>query len=642
MKLKQLRTRNFQSFGPIPTVVDLEPITFLLGPNGSGKTAVLQALARMFAIDPNLRRIRRSDFHVGFGVLEEASSQLWIEADFEFPELKGQKGNHSTIPSNFAHMRLEEKDGLPRVRIRLDAEVDSDGDIQETTSYVLEIDETEEPIKKADVPKHDRSSIQVHYLPAQRDPADHISFSTNALIGRVLRAATWTGQDEVVADLTQQISAALAGNDAVVGLNEIIAEVWTSLHKGTYFSKARVSFERNEIESLLRHLTIGFTPGHGPSTVDYSRMGDGQKSLLYLSLVLAVQNLGRHVISGKLKSWDVTKLRPAIFSMVAMEEPENSLSPHYLGRVIKALTDFAGHHDAQSVVATHSPSLLTRVDPAHIRYLRLNDERQTVIKRIVMPPTATEAYKFVREAVQAFPDLYFSRLAILGEGDSEQIVLPRLFQARGQLVDAASVVVVPLGGRHVNHFWRLLHGLEIPYVTLLDLDLARYGGGWGRVRYAATQLRKFPRGAAPAFTAEEIAALPKWNDDDPVLTSVKGKAWIARLEAEGVFFSSPLDLDFTMLVSYAAGYGLTKADLALPDAKMLSAVLGPEHHGEDQYGERQKVFGAYHTRFKLASKPATHLAALATLDDASLNSKAPSAMQRLFQFVEHTLAPIPE
>jgi putative ATP-dependent endonuclease of the OLD family len=136
MKLKQLRTRNFQSFGPIPTVVDLEPITFLLGPNGSGKTAVLQALARMFAIDPNLRRIRRSDFRVGSGVLEEASSQLWIEADFEFPELKGQKGNHSTIPSNFAHMRLEEKDGLPRVRIRLDAEVDSDGDIQETTSQL--------------------------------------------------------------------------------------------------------------------------------------------------------------------------------------------------------------------------------------------------------------------------------------------------------------------------------------------------------------------------------------------------------------------------------------------------------------------------------------------------------------------------
>ena len=41
-----------------------------------------------------------------------------------------------------------------------------------------------------------------------------------------------------------------------------------------------------------------------------------------------------------------------------------------------------------------------------------------------------------------------------------------------------SVCVVPLGGRHVNHFWRLLERLEIPYVTLLDLDSGRFQGGW--------------------------------------------------------------------------------------------------------------------------------------------------------------------
>lgn len=33
-----------------------------------------------------------------------------------------------------------------------------------------------------------------------------------------------------------------------------------------------------------------------------------------------------------------------------------------------------------------------------------------------MPPEEEEAYKFVREAVHAFPELYFSRLVVLGEG----------------------------------------------------------------------------------------------------------------------------------------------------------------------------------------------------------------------------------
>jgi putative ATP-dependent endonuclease of OLD family len=129
-----------------------------------------------------------------------------------------------------------------------------------------------------------------------------------------------------------------------------------------------------------------------------------------------------------------------------MEEPENSLSPHYLGRVIQALTAFANHPDAQSIITTHSPALLRRVAPERIRYLRLDEDRETVVKPIIMPSTEADAYKFVREAVQAFPELYFSRLVVLGEGDSEEIVLPRLFEAQGLSEDAASIVVVPLVG----------------------------------------------------------------------------------------------------------------------------------------------------------------------------------------------------
>ena len=64
MKLATLRLFNFQFFGAEPTELSLENITYLIGPNGSGKTAVLQALCRLFAFDPSLRRVLRSDFHV--------------------------------------------------------------------------------------------------------------------------------------------------------------------------------------------------------------------------------------------------------------------------------------------------------------------------------------------------------------------------------------------------------------------------------------------------------------------------------------------------------------------------------------------------------------------------------------------------
>lgn len=89
MKLETIRLSGFQSFGLEPTELGLEDITYLIGPNGSGKTAALQALCRLFAFDPTLRRLQRSDFHVPFDEVEVPSErQLWIEADFYFPNLQ--------------------------------------------------------------------------------------------------------------------------------------------------------------------------------------------------------------------------------------------------------------------------------------------------------------------------------------------------------------------------------------------------------------------------------------------------------------------------------------------------------------------------------------------------------------------------
>lgn len=645
MRLTKLRVSGFQSFGPNATTIEFEAMTFLLGPNGAGKTAVLQALARMFAFDQSLRRVRRTDFNIGAIQLAEEEGghpALWIEAEFEFPELKDANGKHPTIPVHFAHMQLESPDSLPRIRFRLVAALDDDGEIEESFVYVLQTGEDGEPTKTVLVPRQSRNSIQVHYLPARRDPGDHVSYAANSLLGRALRSADWQAEREAISELTEGIGEALAGNAAVAGIGEKLATQWKNLHKGSYFTSPSLSFERNEIENLLRHLTIGFSPGPGENLVDFSRLSDGQQSLLYISLVLAIQAIGRDVLAKKLPAFDVDKLRPAVFTLVAVEEPENSLSPHYLGRIVKALTDFAGKFDAQALVATHAPSLLKRVPPERVRYLRLDDNRQTLVSAIEMPDKTDEAYKFVREAVQAFPELYFSRLVILGEGDSEEIVLPRLLQAYGLEADESSISVVPLGGRHVNHFWRLLHGLGIPYVTLLDLDLCRHQGGWGRVRYAIQQLLKFPT-IKSDLSAKHLAGIPKWDGNDHIRTSKNGKSWLEFLESAGIFFSSPLDLDLTMLEQFPKAYGIDDNELEGPNHETVSAVLGKNHADVAPYDELElEYFAAYHRRFKLGSKPASHLDALAELDDFELDIQMPEVYRRLLATVKAKLQSLPE
>jgi putative ATP-dependent endonuclease of the OLD family len=644
MKLKRLRLSNFQSFGEVPTIVDFEPMTFLLGPNGVGKTAVLQGLARLFAFDPSLRKVRRTDFNVSPDKLLKGGVgdlKLWIEADFEFPELGAAKGKFATVPGQFAHMGLESADGIPRVRFRLDATLDENGEIDEELRYVNQADAFGAPAKTSPVMKYARNALHVHYLPARRDPADHISYAAGSLLGRLLRAADWKAERETIAKATSEISALLAKNLAMVSVGAELKSQWGALHQGQYYKNPSVSFERNEMEALLRHLTVGFDAGPDTGTVDFTRLSDGQRSLLYVSLVLAAQVVGRKVLAKELQGFDVDRLKPPVFTLIAVEEPENSLSPHYLGRLIRQLDEFAGNHDGQAIVATHAPSILRRVPPERVRYLRLNAARETQVAKVTLPAEADEAHKFVREAVQAFPELYFSRLVVLGEGDSEEIVLPRFLHAHGLGADDTAISVVPLGGRHVNHFWRLLSGLGIPHVTLLDLDAGRYQGGWGRLKYAVSQLKRV---APPGDQLEKVdpAKMPGWDAAESV-TSENGRKWLDYLESRSVFFSAPLDLDFLMLSRFPDAYGVSPDELGDPDVEIVTAVLGKKHGNPDQYSaEAKKMFGAYHSRFKLGSKPTNHVSAMSVLDAKALAAQTPDTIQRLLVAVTKRIAESPE
>ena len=224
-------------------------------------------------------------------------------------------------------MRLDEPEGIPRVRFRLTATIGLDGDIDETLMYVLDINADGSPLNTAQVPRSERNHIQVHYLPARRDPADHITYGTNALLGRLLRAVRWDAERDTIKQLTDQISNSLAANPSVNAFSETLKTTWTTLHKGKFFADPKITFVASEIEALLRHLSVSFTPGHDDSLVDFSRLSDGQKSMLYLSLVLSSQAIGRAVLAEEDISFDPDKLRPPVFTLVALEEPENSLSP---------------------------------------------------------------------------------------------------------------------------------------------------------------------------------------------------------------------------------------------------------------------------------------------------------------------------
>jgi len=639
MKLAALRITNFQCFGPTPQVVTLDPsTTMVIGPNGSGKTALLQALSRMFDANPGRRRVRKEDFHVP---LDEKSipteRKLSIEADFLLPEAATGSAQSSAIPPCFNHMRLDGGGATLTIRFRLEATMGAEGDIEESLYYVLGKEQNgDDKLKR--VPRAERNHIAVYYLPAKREPLDQIRSGTTALLGRIVRAVDWAEEGKQFDDAAKELKKLVTANSAIGNVNTTITKAWSALHKGSHFKDATVVFGLDDLGKLIENLSVEFNPAHASHSVDYSLLSDGQKSLLYLSLVVTFIEIGRSAMAPKKGDGDKIQLdllNPPVFSLIAIEEPENSLAPHYLGRINGLLKVVAEGEDAQAIVTTHSPAMLRRIEPSQIRHTRIGADRTTSVKTIQLPPESEmDAHKFLREGLLSNPEVYFARFVVLGEGASEDIVLPKIFEAAGLPMDESGIVLAQLGGRHVNYLWKLLSDLEIPYATLLDLDLGRHQGGWGRLRYAAQQLLQV------GVKVNNIDQIPKWDVSNPLADKNMPLSFFTR---KGVFFSFPLDLDFSMIRAFPEAYGLDASLMSAPDDTTCKSVLGKAHADLSWYSvDEKEFFDDYHALFKVGSKPASHIEALSNLKLEEMMSALPQPYGELVDYVKAKLAGVYE
>jgi len=130
MFLERVVLPGFRCFAPTPTTINFDPaLTAFVGTNGSGKTALMQALLRLFGVTADQRSVRRQDFHVPINeAAAPLSRTLFIEAVVAFPELDDENGDHSAIPEFFNQLASDEQGHL-KCRLRLDATWTDDGSL---------------------------------------------------------------------------------------------------------------------------------------------------------------------------------------------------------------------------------------------------------------------------------------------------------------------------------------------------------------------------------------------------------------------------------------------------------------------------------------------------------------------------------
>ena len=537
-------------------------------------------------------------------------------------------------------------------RLRLEAQWEDDGTAEgEVTQNLYWVHKLADPITEDDkstVSALDRGHIQVYYTPATRDPEAQIRASTGALAARLLRAIEWSKKTrDTVEKATKLLSDSFGAEVAIDAISKALSERWKELHDEKTDADPALTLTSQRFEEVVTHVQVLFQQGPAAIQRGLDALSDGQQSLFYFALVAAVFDLERKAVSGSIKGFRTEDLRIPALSVFAIEEPENHLSPYYLSRIVDQVRSIIASETGQAVITSHSPAVLSRVQPQEVRYCRRDlKTRVTHVKAVRLPAKDDEAIKFVRGAMLAFPELYFARFVILVEGDSERVILPRLAEADGLLIDQSFVAVVPLGGRHVEHFWRLLKGLEIPFATLLDLDVGREGGAYGRIKTAIAHLidQGVPRedllklADGKVMTKENFAQMHTWIPDENL------SGWVSVLKGHAVYFSAPLDLDMAMLAAFPEAYAaiIPKGGgpkMCAEDAAKV--VLGEGGPGLNAYKVLYPGYDAhmpaYRYHFLTHSKPATHLRAFAHLTEEMIETKMPGPYRELLQYVTDNL-----
>lgn len=655
MHISKINIQGFRCFNSDGASINIDKrLNAFIGLNSSGKTAALEALKKLFGITNAERSISKQDFHISpdeEGEIGERSLSIEVRLDFDESET-------DAIPHFFSSMVVDAEGENPYIRILLESiwtknYLAEEGDI-DTKLYFINTPESEENTddSKHAYPKHLRGLIQAFYVPAIRRPSEQMRYISGSILYRVLSSMKFNDEfKENYLSKIDELNGLFQGITEFSTIESTLSDIWSEFHKDERYSDVSLSFGTSEIESILQKLEVSFSPTEIDRPYKIDELGEGYRSLFYFTLVCTLLRIEEEIE-------DEDRVKP-LLTILAIEEPENHIAPQLLGRVIKVLTSISQQDKAQVFLSSHTPAIIKRLDPESIFHFRIDDDYATEVNKINLPEGDEEAYKYVKEAVKNYPEIYFARLVFIGEGDSEHLIFNRLMEVYDKDFDDNIISFAPLGHRFVNHIWRLLSSLHIPYITLLDLDTGRDGGGWGRIKYALKQLidigidrndlLKLDNGKV--LTDKELDEMHKWIYQDNKLDNLMG--WVNFLKKYNIYYSAPLDLDFLMLEHYLNTYKKAipkKGGPRIPDknkdsenfaTKVESAVAATlkseEAKGETYTEEQKELMIWYNYHFLGRGKPVTHMNALSLMDDEEIKEDTPPVLIEIFDKIDKIL-----
>ncbi len=450
IRLQSVRIKGFRGFRNIE--VDFENTTVLVGTNNAGKTTLLKALQLALT---NFHFISNDDF---FYCEEHIDDTLIVDVLFVPIDEDGNVTNEFNEVWNdvFKAERIGiSQDGKQIMAFRTFIK-ENNKTFRKQQFY---IDQWEEFLNE-DINWYDNEydkelsfyfdEIPFFYLEANRDILEDIK-SKSSYLGRILSSLEFSLENK------QKIEALISElNSTTIGSSDILTELETTLKElDTAMDNTNNTVQLTPFTKKVRDLNKGIRINYSEFSMDYHGMGTRSwSSLLVLKSFL---NLNHKIYEDNGKPY---------YPILAIEEPESHLHPNAQKKLYSQINEIVG----QKIISTHSNYIAANAKISEIRSISKKAASIKFGKVLKSDFEPEDLRQIQRQVINTRGEMYFSKLVILFEGETEEQVLPILIKKYFN-IDYVSLGVNFIGvGGYTKYlpFIRFCESFNVEYLIFSD------------------------------------------------------------------------------------------------------------------------------------------------------------------------------
>lgn len=522
MKLQKIAIKNYRLIddGQLQ-LEDGANATVLVGPNNSGKTSVVEAIAaflsgatKSFAISdfsvrtyptfqafeaaaladaetnppptfPELPRITM-ELHFKYDDIPadlNVADSLLMDLDETSSEVRLRIELHPRLAEELAiaFKALHSKGSQPTLRDFLTSRLSS---YYELRYAKVAKDGATESIASDNARRIMQRLIKIDFLPAQRHMEDQEGSPQATRLSRLLNIHYEQRYKAVQPDsyAALEVEVSKQADELTTKYKGAFAELKQALQTFGYPETPDLSIRAELTASAIFkdntrvyysaevEAATGSTPM--PYELPERYNGLGFKNLIYMVLQLK---------AFRDEALNPEGLLPRVH-LVVVEEPEAHLHPQmqtvFLEKAQKFL-EVGTTNGAQLILTTHSSHIAASSGLTPVRYFRRKGSRAAIKDLMTFKLTRPDqsqrdAYEFVAQYLTVTRcDLLFCDKAILVEGAVERLLLPRMLQQAahaGHDLTQTYLSIVEIGGAYAHIFREFIKFLEVPTLVITDLD----------------------------------------------------------------------------------------------------------------------------------------------------------------------------